>query len=199
MPANSLNNMTLPSITGSAAAGTEIAQTQYRRPVGDDGHAIALDREGIGFRWVFRDGLADTPHPGCVNHREDIARIDRDFALDSDFSAQMEEENPVGCREHIHFRQGFEPFEDTFSVGLILHVEGNVPDHAFGIRRHDVYGPEVGPLFGQQPGHFCEDTRFVEECEADGQAVVGIGTDVIGGHRLRPGGEWPCSRVYHSG
>ena len=58
---NSLKSMTLPSITGSAAAGPRLPSPEHGGAIGDDRHTIALDGEGIGFssdplRWPGRRG-----------------------------------------------------------------------------------------------------------------------------------------------
>ena len=44
-PPNSLNRTALPSITGSAACGTDVAEPEHGRAVADDGDGVLLDRQ----------------------------------------------------------------------------------------------------------------------------------------------------------
>ena len=45
MPANSLKSIALPSITGMAACGADVAQAEHGGAVGDDRDRVLLDRE----------------------------------------------------------------------------------------------------------------------------------------------------------
>ena len=162
----------LPLHHRQSCRGAEVSQPQHRGAVRDDCDAVALNREGISFRRLLRDGLADAPDAGRIDHGEHIAGGDGDFALNPDFTPEVQEENSVGRRQDVYLGQCFQPLEDPLSVGLILHVEGHVTDHAFGIGRHDVDRTKVGPLLCQQGGDLGEDAGSVEKREADGQAVV---------------------------
>ena len=44
-PPNSLNSIALPSITGSARLGPDVAQPEHGGAVGDDGDRVLLDRQ----------------------------------------------------------------------------------------------------------------------------------------------------------
>ena len=64
MSANRLNRAALPSITGSAAYGADVAQAEHGGAVGDHGHAVALDGQPADVLRVGGDGQGDPGHPG---------------------------------------------------------------------------------------------------------------------------------------
>ena len=76
-PANSLNSIALPSITGIAAAGPDVAEAEHGGAVGDDGHRVALDGQRPGLGRVLVDRHRDPRDAGRVGHREVVARLER--------------------------------------------------------------------------------------------------------------------------
>src|SRR5438093_636982 len=50
------------------ATGADVAQPQHGGAVGDDGHGIALDGEGVGLLRIVMDGHAHAGHDRRVRH-----------------------------------------------------------------------------------------------------------------------------------
>src|SRR5512146_2844170 len=80
---------------GKGGFRTEVAESQHGRSVRDDGEAVALGGEGIGFGLVLRDGLRYPSDAGGVDHRQHIARGDRKFTLHLDLATEVQEEDAV--------------------------------------------------------------------------------------------------------
>ena len=82
-PANRLNSAALPSITGSDAAGPDVAQAEHGRAVGDHGDRVALDGQPAGVVGVLRDRQADPGHAGGVGAGQVVAVRSGTFGVTS--------------------------------------------------------------------------------------------------------------------
>src|SRR4030067_629841 len=88
----------------SSSALSRSSISEHRGPVGDDGHGVPADRQGVRLLDVFRDRHADARHPGSVGHGEIVSGLDGDLAADLDLPAEMLEEDPVGYVHDFHPR-----------------------------------------------------------------------------------------------
>ena len=96
MPAKRLNRAALPSMTGRAAIGTQVAEPEDGGAVGHHSHRVALDRQPAGIVGVLGQGKAHPRDPGRVDHREVVTVADRHLGLDLDLSPEVHEERAVG-------------------------------------------------------------------------------------------------------
>ena len=69
-PPKCLNSTALPSMTGIAASGPDVAQAEHRGAVADDGDGVAAARVDRGERGVGRDGPGDLGDTGRVEEGE---------------------------------------------------------------------------------------------------------------------------------
>jgi hypothetical protein len=60
---------------GQRGGGADVAQAEHRRAVGDDGDAVALDGQVVGFAGVFGNRRADAGDAGRVGARQIGARF----------------------------------------------------------------------------------------------------------------------------
>ena len=104
IPASSLNSIDAAFHDRESGFRAEIAQPQYGRPVRDDCDAVALARERVDFRFVFRDRLRDTTNSRGIHHGQDISRANRKLAPHPNFASKMEKKNAVGRRKHGDIR-----------------------------------------------------------------------------------------------
>ena len=70
MSAKRLNSTALPSITGLAASGAEIAQAQNGGAIGDDGDEIAFDGVVVGAARILGDGQHRDRNAGRISERQ---------------------------------------------------------------------------------------------------------------------------------
>ena len=101
-----LEDEALPLHHGDRGSGADVAEAQHRRAVGDDGHRVLLDREVVDLLRLVVDGHAHARHAGRVRHREIVARLHRDPAIDLDLPAEVHQERAVG---HVDHRDAFDP------------------------------------------------------------------------------------------
>ena len=73
--------------------------------------------------------------------------------------------------------------EYALAVGFVLHVESDVSNHSFRIGRDNVHGSQIGSCLRQDGSHLGEHARFICQGKSNGQTIIGIGADVVGGHR----------------
>ncbi len=125
--------------------GPNVAQPQHRRPVGDHGHGVALDRQRVGPGRILGDGPADPCHTGRVDHREVIARLDRKAALHLDLAAKMHQERAVADVNHADTGQLAQAAHDMLPMHVVTRIDSDVAHHQPAVGTHDVDSADVPP------------------------------------------------------
>ena len=108
MPANSLNSIALPSITGSDACGPMLPSPSTAVPSVTIADRVALDRELVDLGRVLLDGRAHAGHARRVRHRQVVTRRQRNLRLDLDLAADVHQERAVADVPHRHAVDGFD-------------------------------------------------------------------------------------------
>ena len=91
----------MPSITGIAASGPMSPRPSTAVPSLTTATVFALI---VRFQAASRrvgDGAADPRHPGCVGHREVVARLQRHLGRDLELPTEVHEEGAVGDVQHL--------------------------------------------------------------------------------------------------
>ena len=96
MPANSLNSIALPSITGMAAWGPMSPRPEHGGAVGDHRHRVLLDGERPHLVGIIVDGHAHAGDAGRVGHREIVAGLHRHLVVHLDLAAEVHQEGAIG-------------------------------------------------------------------------------------------------------
>ena len=89
MPAKVLNSMLLPSITGLAASGADVAQSEDGRAVRNDGHEVALARVVVDLLRRLGDDARGNGHAGRIGQRKVVLRAVGLRGNDADLSGAL--------------------------------------------------------------------------------------------------------------
>ena len=127
-PPNSLKSIALPSITGIAASGADVAEAEHGRAVADDGDGVLLDRQVPDLARILGDRHADAGDAGRVGHREVVAGLQRRLRGHLDLAAEVEQERPVGDVLDLDARQRAHGRDDRLDVVGARRVDRDVAD-----------------------------------------------------------------------
>ena len=169
--ANSLNSSALPSITGIAASGPDVAEPEHRRAVGDDGDRVALDGQRPRALRLGGDRAADAGDPRRVGHREVVARLDRDGPVDLDLAAEVHQEGAVGDALDADVGDGADRLDHALAVLGVDAGDGDVADLGPALDAHEVDRPEDRARLADRDRHLPERARALREARADRDAV----------------------------
>ncbi len=131
--------------------GTDIAQAEHGRAVGDHGHRVPLDGQAARVLPVPRDRHRDPPHARGVGHRQVVPVPQRHLGAHLDLPAQVEQERAVADLVHGHAVDTAQRGHDGFGVIGVARGAGDVypqpvvPPSGHVERRHDAAGLLHGP------------------------------------------------------
>ena len=162
----------MPSITGIAARGPDVAEPEHRGAVGHDRNRVALDRVLEGLVRVVGDRQADARHAGRVDHREVVTGLQRVLVALFDLAADVQQERSVGGVDHLGAGERVDRRDDLLPVVSAGGVHNDVAQAVAAVDLHQVDGADdaagLADRAGQQPEHALR----VVDLDADREAVL---------------------------
>ena len=149
--------------------GPDVAETEHRAAVGDDGDRVALDGEVAHAAWILGDGHADPRHPGRVHHREVVAGSDRVSRRDLDLAAEVRKERAVRVFEHLHAGHARHPLDELLGVVFVGGEHRDVADDAVALDPNDVERADVAADAADRRGELAEHPRPVHDAAPRGE------------------------------
>src|SRR5882724_2075234 len=162
---------------GHGRFGTDVAQPEDCRAVGDHGYGVLLDREREGPLGILLDGLAHPRHPGRIGHGEVVPCSDRHLTPDFDLAAQVHQESTIRNIGDLDSGEGPEPVDDALGVLAIPRLDRDVSKNAVPRHLDQVDGPDIAACLSDEHGDAPEHAGAVQDRQAYGEAVGSAGGD----------------------
>src|SRR5699024_9668631 len=124
----------------------EIAQSQDRGAVRDDGDRVALDGQAASVLRVLGDRLDHAGHARGVDHREVVAVADRELRLDGELAAQVCEEGAVRDLAELDALDPAQVVDDLHRVVVAGGEDRDVRPHPLRPGGGDVERGDRGPV-----------------------------------------------------
>ena len=170
-PASSLNSIALPSITGIAASGPMLPRPSTAVPSETTATVLPLivsAQAASGSSWI---ALRHARDAGRVGHREVVAGLDRDLAVDLDLAALVHQERAVGdARRPSTPSSALHRVDDALAVRGVDAGDGHVARDAALVDAHEVDRAEDRALVpiasataANAPGSWRSSMRMVKE------------------------------------
>ena len=147
----------------------DVAETEHRAAVGDDGNRVALDGEVAHAAWILGDGHADSRHPGRVHHRQVVARPDRVSRRHLDLAAEVREKRAVRVFEHLDAGHARHTLDELLGVVGVGGEHGDVADDPVALDTNDVERADVAAEAADRRGELAEHPRPVHDAAARGE------------------------------
>ena len=157
--------------------GADVAQPEHGGAVGDDRDRVALDRQrprGLG---VVVDRGRHARDAGRVGHREVVAGLDRDLAVDLDLAALVHQERAVRDARDLHALERPHRVDDALAVRRVDAGHGHVARDAALVDAHEVDRAEDRALVTDRVRHRGERARQLAQLDAHGEGVGGRGLE----------------------
>ena len=184
-PANSLNSIALPSITGIAARGPMLPRPSTAVPSETTATVLRLIvywKALSGSSWIAR---ADAGHARGVGHREVVAGLQRALVLDLDLAPDVEHEGAVGGVEHAGAGDRVDGVGQARPVGGVAGLDGDVADVWAPSTWTRSTAPIVPPAVADRARHLAEHPGQVIDLDPEREAVLGArGGGHLGGHLM---------------
>jgi hypothetical protein len=181
---------------GNRRLGTDVAETEHRCAVGDNGHGVLLDRVLEGEVAVFVDRRADPGDAGRVRHRKVVARIQRVLVLHRDLAAAVHLHGAVGVLDHANTADRADAAQDLLPVGLVDRVDRHLA-HAFAFAAgsgDQVDADQLAAGARYRGRQFAQGLLAGVEFDPDRDAVLSADCAHPGNY-MRPGGRVPTATV----
>ena len=162
---------------GHRGLGADVAEAEDRRPVGDDGDRVRLDRVVEGLRAVGGDVFADTCDAGGVSHRKVVAGLQRVLVVLLDLAVAVHREGAVGEAEHLGPSCAADRAQDLLPVLGAVRVDRELA-HPLALAagsRHEVDRHQRPAGLGDLPGELAQGLLARIELDADCDAVLSAG------------------------
>ena len=127
-----------------------------------------------GSSWIAR---RDARHAGRVGHREVVAGLDRDLAVDLDLAALVHQERAVRDARDLHALERLHRVDDALAVGGVDAGHGHVARDAALVDAHEVDRAEDRALVTDRGRHRGERARQLTQLDAHGEGVGGRGLE----------------------
>ena len=176
-PANSLNSIALPSITGIAASGPMSPRPSTAVPSETTATVLPLIvsvQADSGSSWIAERDARDARR---VGHREVVAGLDRDLAVDLDLAALVHQERAVRDARDLHAVQRPHRVDDALTVRGVDARHGHVARDAALVDAHEVDRAEDRALVADRARHRGERARELAQLDAHGEGVGGRGLE----------------------
>jgi hypothetical protein len=95
---------------------SNVAETQDRGAVGDDGDGVLFDRQRVGLFGISIYRVADAGDAGSVGHRKIGASFQRHFGNDFNLAAKVHQERRIGDLQKFNTVDVFHGLDDLFAV-----------------------------------------------------------------------------------
>ena len=125
-PANSLNRIALPSITGSAPPGPMSPSPSTALPSETTATVLRLIVRFQIDSGIARDRPRDTRDARRIRHREIVTRLQRHARAHLELAAQMAQERAVRDRLDLHASERIHRRHDALDVRLVLGQDRDV-------------------------------------------------------------------------
>ena len=123
---------------GQRRAGTDVAETENGRAVGDDGDGVALAGQVPDAVRVVGDGAGDPRHPRRVRHRKVVARADRHLRGHLDLAALVHQERAIRDAEDADAVDRADRLDDALAVLLVGAQNADVANDRVLVDAHEI-------------------------------------------------------------
>ena len=184
-PANSLNSMHLPSITGIAASGPMLPSPSTALPSETTATVFFLIVYSKALARSCVDVHADAGDAGRVGHREVVARLHRVLVVHVDLAAAVHLHRAVDVVEHPGAAGRADRAQDLLPVLAVGGVDRELA-HPLALAAgagHEVDALQLPARLGDRRGQFAQ--RLLPRIELDPDRDAVLGADGHRGYRIR--------------
>ena len=144
---------------------SDIAETEHRGAVGDDGDGVALDRQIARRRGVLRDRERHSGNAWRVRHREVVPRPQRDPRGHTEHASEVHQQRPVAHRTNMCTVEGVDSVVKALRVIVVHRVAREVDDEISSAGLDDVERRD-DPARVTNRGRDCADEARVIEVDS---------------------------------